>query len=82
MSFRLPLFHISWRRTVQGIAALSLLGIAIGGLYQTVSLFRERSAFPMPGRLVDVGGSSVKSGLRSFDISARCDRSVRCERSS
>jgi pimeloyl-ACP methyl ester carboxylesterase len=30
--------------------------IAIGGLYQTVSLFRERSAFPMPGRLVGVGG--------------------------
>jgi pimeloyl-ACP methyl ester carboxylesterase len=30
--------------------------IAIGGLYQTVSLFRERRAFPMPGRLVDVSG--------------------------
>jgi len=56
VSFRLSLFHVSWRRTVQGIAALFLTTIAIGGLYQTVSLFRERSAFPMPGRLVDVGG--------------------------
>jgi hypothetical protein len=56
VSFRLPLFHVSWRRTVQGIAALFLTTIAIGGLYQTVSLFRERRAFPMPGRLVDVGG--------------------------
>jgi pimeloyl-ACP methyl ester carboxylesterase len=56
VSFRLPLFQVSWRRTIQGIAALFLMTIAIGGLYQTVSLFRERRAFPMPGRLVDVGG--------------------------
>jgi pimeloyl-ACP methyl ester carboxylesterase len=56
MSIRLPLFHVLWRCTIQGIVALFLTTIAIGGLYQTVSLFRERSAFPMPGRLVDVGG--------------------------
>jgi pimeloyl-ACP methyl ester carboxylesterase len=55
VSFRLPLFQVSWRRTIQGIAALSLMTMAIGGLYQTVSLIRERHAFPMPGRLVDVG---------------------------
>lgn len=54
--FRLPLFHAPWRRTIQGIAALFLMTIAIDGLYQTVSLIRERSAFPMPGRLVGVGG--------------------------
>ena len=56
MSFRFPLFRVSWRRTIQGIGTLFLTTIAIGGLYQTVCLFRERSAFPMPGRLVDVGG--------------------------
>lgn len=56
MSVRLLRFHVSWRRTVQGIRLLFLTTIAIGGLYQTVSLFRERNAFPMPGRLVDVGG--------------------------
>ena len=56
MPVRLPLFHVSWRRTVQGIAALFLTTIAIGTLYQTVSLFHERRASPMPGRLVDVGG--------------------------
>jgi len=56
VSFRLPLFHVSWRRTIRGIAALFLMTIAIGVLYQTVSLFRERSAFPMPRRLVDLGG--------------------------
>jgi pimeloyl-ACP methyl ester carboxylesterase len=56
VNLRLSLFHVSSRRTIQGIAALFLMTIAIGGLFQTVSLFRERSAFPIPGRLVDVGG--------------------------
>jgi pimeloyl-ACP methyl ester carboxylesterase len=56
MPFRLEQFHVSWKRTIQGIAVLLLVAIAIGGLYQVVSLFRERSAFPIPGRLVDVGG--------------------------
>jgi pimeloyl-ACP methyl ester carboxylesterase len=56
MPFRLEQFQVSWKRTIQGIAVLLLVAIAIGGLYQVVSLFRERSAFPIPGRLVDVGG--------------------------
>jgi hypothetical protein len=37
VSFRLPLYHVSWRRTVQGIVTLFLTTIAIGGRrpYQT-----------------------------------------------
>jgi pimeloyl-ACP methyl ester carboxylesterase len=49
-------FRIGLRRAVLGLAALMILGIALGSLYQGASLLRERRAHPMPGQLVDVGG--------------------------
>jgi hypothetical protein len=52
----IPPFGVWLRRTVQGVVALLLTTMAMGNLYQMVSLIRERRAHPMPGQLVDVDG--------------------------
>jgi pimeloyl-ACP methyl ester carboxylesterase len=43
--------RIAWRT-----AALILVAMLGGALYQNVLLARERHAYPMPGQLIDVGG--------------------------
>ena len=39
-----------------GLACLAALTAAIGAAYQSISVVRDRRDYPMPGRLVDVGG--------------------------
>lgn len=38
------------------LSVLTVLMLVTGAVYQTLSVDRDRLAFPMPGRLIDVGG--------------------------
>ena len=58
----LAYIHIAWRRILtirdwKGISLGALAGVVSAGvLYQLLSEARDKSKFPMPGELVDVGG--------------------------
>ena len=43
-------------KIVIGLASLAVLSAATGAAYQSISAARDRRDYPMPGRLVDVGG--------------------------
>jgi pimeloyl-ACP methyl ester carboxylesterase len=56
MSLLFNLSGVWWRRIAQSLVGLLLTTVAIGSLYQIISLSRDRRTHPMPGLLVDVGG--------------------------
>lgn len=55
----IPPSHLGFRRVVLALAALLLLLAAAGIAYQSISIDRDRRAYPMPGQLVEVGGYNM-----------------------
>lgn len=47
-----------------GLAALILLAIAVGAIWEQVARAKARSAYPPPGRLVDIGGRNMHLDCR------------------